>query len=104
MQIFSPDGKYSYVCSSFNPETDVIAVATDKVGARVKPTSPFVYEYRGDAWTTTSTLDSRAQGQAGKTKTIQRQAALQRIEGARHRPDHQPRQHRAQRERHASPM
>ena len=22
MQIFSPDGKYGYVCSSFNPETD----------------------------------------------------------------------------------
>jgi YVTN family beta-propeller protein len=27
MQIFSPDGKYGYVCSSFNPETDVISVA-----------------------------------------------------------------------------
>ena len=23
MQIFSPDGKYGYVCSSFNPETVV---------------------------------------------------------------------------------
>ncbi len=22
MQIFSPDGKYGYICSSFNPETD----------------------------------------------------------------------------------
>ena len=27
MQIFSPDGKYGYVCSSFNPETDVVSVA-----------------------------------------------------------------------------
>src|ERR1700749_3425910 len=27
MQIFSPDGAYGYVCSSFNPETDVITVA-----------------------------------------------------------------------------
>src|SRR3974390_2854972 len=27
MQIFSPDGKYGYVCSSFNPEVDVISVA-----------------------------------------------------------------------------
>ena len=27
MQIFSPDGKYGYVCSSFNPETVVISVA-----------------------------------------------------------------------------
>ena len=41
MQIFSPDGKYGYVCSSFNPETDVIAVATHKIVARVKQASPF---------------------------------------------------------------
>src|ERR1700724_4152007 len=27
MTIFSPDGKYGYVCSSFNPETVVISVA-----------------------------------------------------------------------------
>ena len=27
MQIFSPDGKYGYVCSSFVPETDVVSVA-----------------------------------------------------------------------------
>ena len=33
MQIFSPDGKYGYVCSSFNPETDVIEVATHKIVA-----------------------------------------------------------------------
>src|SRR4051795_9799809 len=26
MQIFSPDGKYGYICSSFNPETDVVTV------------------------------------------------------------------------------
>jgi YVTN family beta-propeller protein len=25
MQIFSPDGKYGYICSSFNPETDVVS-------------------------------------------------------------------------------
>ena len=24
MQIFSPDGKYGYICSSFNPETVVV--------------------------------------------------------------------------------
>ena len=41
MQIFSPDGKYGYVCSSFNPETDVIAVATHEIIARVKQASPF---------------------------------------------------------------
>ena len=41
MQIFSPDGKYGYVCSSFNPETDVITVADHKIVARVKQASPF---------------------------------------------------------------
>ena len=41
MQIFSPDGKYGYVCSSFNPETDVISVADHQVVGRVKQASPF---------------------------------------------------------------
>jgi len=41
MQIFSPDGKYGFVCSSFTPETDVIAVSEHKVVARVKQESPF---------------------------------------------------------------
>jgi YVTN family beta-propeller protein len=41
MQIFSPNGKYGYVCSSFNPETDVITVADHQIVARVKQESPF---------------------------------------------------------------
>jgi YVTN family beta-propeller protein len=41
MQIFSPDGKYGYVCSSFNPETDVIDVASHQIIAKVKQVSPF---------------------------------------------------------------
>lgn len=41
MQIFSPDGKYGYICSSFNPETDVVAVADHKIVAKVKQDSPF---------------------------------------------------------------
>src|SRR6201987_5300393 len=41
MQIFSPDGKYGYICSSFNPETDVVAVADHKIVAKVKQESPF---------------------------------------------------------------
>ena len=41
MQIFSPDGKYGYVCSSFNPETDIILVATHAIVGRVKQDSPF---------------------------------------------------------------
>lgn len=41
MQIFSPDGQYGYVCSSFNPETAVVAVRDHRVVARVKQDSPF---------------------------------------------------------------
>jgi YVTN family beta-propeller protein len=41
MQIFSPDGKYGYVCSSFTPETDVITVADYQIVGRVKQASPF---------------------------------------------------------------
>jgi YVTN family beta-propeller protein len=41
MTIFSPNGKYGYVCSSFNPVTDVIDVATHKIIATVKQASPF---------------------------------------------------------------
>jgi YVTN family beta-propeller protein len=41
MQIFSPDGKYGYVCSSFNPETDIISVADHKIVGKVEQASPF---------------------------------------------------------------
>jgi YVTN family beta-propeller protein len=41
MQIFSPDGKYAYICSSFNPETDVVSVTDHKIIAKVKQESPF---------------------------------------------------------------
>ncbi len=41
MTIFSPDGKYGYVCSSFNPETDVVSVADHKIVAKVEQASPF---------------------------------------------------------------
>jgi YVTN family beta-propeller protein len=41
MQIFSPDGKYGYVCSSFNPEVDVVNVADHQIVGRVKQASPF---------------------------------------------------------------
>jgi YVTN family beta-propeller protein len=41
MTIFSPDGKYGYVCSSFTPETVVIAVADHKVVGKVPQASPF---------------------------------------------------------------
>ena len=41
MQIFSPDGKYGYVCSSFNPETIVVDVASHEIVGHVKQESPF---------------------------------------------------------------
>ena len=41
MTIFSPDGKYGYVCSSFTPETVVIAVADHTIVGRVPQVSPF---------------------------------------------------------------
>src|SRR5262244_2575253 len=41
MTIFSPDGKYGYVCSSFSPETVVIATAGHKIIGQVKQLSPF---------------------------------------------------------------
>jgi YVTN family beta-propeller protein len=41
MTIFSPDGKYGYVCSSFNPETDVITVADHQIVGKVAQASPF---------------------------------------------------------------
>ncbi|MEM5340659.1 YncE family protein [Paraburkholderia azotifigens] len=41
MQIFSPDGKYGYVCSSFNPEIEVVSVADHKIVGTVAQASPF---------------------------------------------------------------
>src|SRR5260370_13678185 len=41
MTIFSPDGKYGYVCSSFTPETVVISVANYQIVGRVPQASPF---------------------------------------------------------------
>jgi YVTN family beta-propeller protein len=41
MQIFSPDGKYGYICSSFTPETLVVTVADHQVVGHVPQESPF---------------------------------------------------------------
>jgi YVTN family beta-propeller protein len=41
MTIFSPDGAYGYVCSSFTPETVVISTKTHAIVGRVKQVSPF---------------------------------------------------------------
>lgn len=41
MTIFSPDGEYGYVCSSFSPETVAISTADHTIVGRVKQVSPF---------------------------------------------------------------
>jgi YVTN family beta-propeller protein len=41
MQVFSPDGKYGYVCSSLNPETVVVSVADHQIVGKVTQASPF---------------------------------------------------------------
>jgi YVTN family beta-propeller protein len=41
MVIFSTDGRYGYVCSSFTPETVVISTHTYEIVGRVKQISPF---------------------------------------------------------------
>jgi YVTN family beta-propeller protein len=41
MTIFSPDGRYGFVCNSFNPELAVIDVASHAIVARVPQPSPF---------------------------------------------------------------
>jgi YVTN family beta-propeller protein len=41
MTIFSPDGEYGYVCSSFTPETVLIDTKTHQIVGRVKQASPF---------------------------------------------------------------
>jgi YVTN family beta-propeller protein len=41
MTIFSPDGAYGYICSSFIPETVVVSVAGHQIVGRVPQLSPF---------------------------------------------------------------
>ena len=41
MVIFSPDGRYGYVCSSFTPQTVIFDVRTRRVAGRVAQPSPF---------------------------------------------------------------
>ena len=41
MTIFSADGRYGYVCSSFTPETVVVSTETHQIIGRVKQVSPF---------------------------------------------------------------
>ncbi len=92
MTIFSPDGTYGYVCSSFSPETVVIDTKTHTIVGRVKQESPFCPDIA-------ATPD-------GKQVWVHPQgcrphpgvfgaSALRAAEDDRDRADHQPRQHRS---------
>ena len=41
MAIFSPDGRYGYICSSFTPETVIVSTETREIVGRVQQVSPF---------------------------------------------------------------
>ena len=79
MQIFSPDGKYGYVCSSFNPETVVVSVADHQIVGQVKQDSPFCPNIAAtpdgkQVWFTLKDV--------GKTQVFDAQAAVRRDQDA----------------------
>ncbi|MGY4292779.1 YVTN family beta-propeller protein [Bradyrhizobium sp. i1.4.4] len=92
MQIFSPDGKYGYICSSFNPETDVVAVAEHKIVATVKQESPFCPNIAAtpdgnQVWFTLKDV--------GRTQVFNAKPPFNAIKTIDTGADHQPRQFRA---------
>ena len=91
MTIFSPDGKYAYVCSSFTPETEVITVADHKIVGKVPQASPS--QHRRNAGQQTGLVYPERHRQ---DSSVRRAAAVCAPENPRHRSDHQPRQYRAQ--------
>ena len=97
MTIFSPDGKYGYVCSSFTPETVVISVTDHKIVGRVPQASPFCPNIAAtpDSKQVWFTLKDKRQD-----PSVQWATAVRGPEDPRHRSDHQPRQYRAQCQRH----
>ncbi len=99
MQIFSPDGKYGYICSSFNPEIDVVTVADHKIVATVKQDSPFCPNIAAtpDGKQVWFTLKD-----TGKTQVFNAEPPFDLIKTHGHRSDHQSRQFRAHGQRHSS--
>ena len=97
MQIFSPDGKYGYICSSFNPETDVVSVADHKIVAKVKQDSPFCPNIAATPGRQPGLVHAQGHRQDAGVRC---KAAVQPDQDHRHRPDHQPRQFRPHREGH----
>ena len=101
MTIFSPDGRYGYICSSFNPVTVVVAVADHKIVGQVAQPSPFCPNIAASpdgeqVWFTLKDI--------GKTVAFSANAAVWRPQGARHGADHQSCQFRPQRQMVNSPM
>jgi YVTN family beta-propeller protein len=89
MQIFSPDGKYGYICSSFNPETDVVSLAGSQDHREGQAGKPVLPEHRGDTGRKPGLVHTEGHRQdAG----VQRSPAIQPDQDNRHGPDHQPRQ------------
>ena len=95
MQIFSPDGKYGYVCSSFTPQTSVITVADHKIVATVKQESPFCPNIAAtpdgmQVWFTLKDI--------GKVEVFDAHPPFKVLRLHRHRADHESRELREHRE------
>ncbi len=92
MQIFSPDGKYGYVCSSFNPEIDVVTIADHTIVGKVTQASPFCPNIAAtpDGSQVWFTLKD-----TGKTQVFDAHPPFTVVEDDGYRADHQSRQYRA---------
>ena len=94
MTIFSPDNKYGYVCSSFNPETDVISIADHTIVGKVTQDESVLPQHRGDAGWHPSLVHPEGHWQNPGFRCA---STIRIVEDPGHRTDQQSRQHRAQR-------
>ncbi len=92
MTIFSPDGRYGYVCSSFSPETVAIDVKSPRDRRADQAGEPVLPRHRGDARRQAGVV--HPQGRRPRPG-VRGHAAVQGAQDHRDRTDHQPRQHRA---------
>src|SRR5437667_2833621 len=97
MQIFSPDGQYGYVCSSFTPETVVITVKDHQIVGRIPQGDSVLPQHRRHSgrWGGLVHAEGRRQDHG-----LQRAPAVRGAEDPCDRTDHEPREDRAQFERH----
>ena len=85
-RFFSPDGKYGYVCSSFNPETEVISVADHKFVGKVTQGSPFCPDLAATPASDSFHISNRHLGRTKKKR--QREKQDKAIRTARQQADH----------------